>query len=132
MISKVGETTGDVEMFTGFPSGIVCGNVTVFVTLLVLFSSPFVDSGEVGEYARASLLGDIMDSDIRDGIGRAGRPFDIAVAFCVRTSIGIALAPSDGPPYKIKSVSTFPYGAWHSLCGVDLPVKGLVLNCVGS
>lgn len=37
--------------------------------LLTLFSSPFESSGEAGDAYEASLLGDAVDSDVRDGIG---------------------------------------------------------------
>ena len=68
-ISSVGEMSGDIERSIGFPSGIVLGGDTVLlVRLPVLFSSPPVSVGE----AKISLLGDIVDADVRDATGSAG------------------------------------------------------------
>ena len=80
------------------PSGIVLGGETVIllVRLPVLFCSPLVSTGDAG----ASLLGDIVDADVRDAIWRAGNSFEVSVG--IDGSLGIARGPSD----------RFSYDSW--------------------
>lgn len=78
-MSSVGDKTGDIAVRSiGLPSGIVFGGDTVIllVRLPVLFSRPLVSFGEAGP---SLLLGDIVDPDVRDAMGRS---FIAAIWFC--------------------------------------------------
>lgn len=79
IISSVGDRTGDAaERSIGLPSGIVLGGdmVILLVRLPVLFSRPPVSLGEAGP---SLLLGEIVDPDVRDAMGRSAA---IAIALC--------------------------------------------------
>lgn len=78
-ISSVGDNTGDADVRSiGLPSGIVLGGDMVIlpVKLPVLFSRPLVSFGEAGP---SLLVGDIVDPDVRDAIGRS---LTVAIALC--------------------------------------------------
>jgi hypothetical protein len=66
-ISSLGESTGDSGWSIVFPSGIVCGGDTVVfpVRLPMLPPIALVSGGE----ASTSLMGDIVDADVRDAVG---------------------------------------------------------------
>lgn len=105
-ISSVGDTSGDTERSIGFPSGIVFGGdiVVLPVRLPILLSSPVVSVGE----AKMSLLGDIVDADVRDAAGCAGGTLWVAVSFWTFISISVTASPSDWFSYH-RSINVYSY-----------------------
>lgn len=77
--------------------------VILLVKLPVLFSRPPVSLGEAGP---SLLVGDIVDPDVRDAIGRS-----LAVAIplcCIGVPVWIGASPSDG--FACDSKSALPRG----------------------
>ena len=68
----VGDKTGDVIVWlTPCPSGMICGETVSLVLMLSIESVILLLEGETGDFGSPSVVGDIVDADVRDAAGAA-------------------------------------------------------------